>query len=123
MAQEPAGLARLFNVYGQNMGASMRLLPNTNGSTSGLKSELDRGHPVIVHGYFTRSGHVLVVLGYDDNGYYVHDPAGAWSQVFKGGYSSGGSRRSTYYSRGAFEAAVVTSDDYNRLPLWYHSLR
>ena len=105
------------------MGASMRLLPNTNGSISGLKSELDRGHPVIVHGYFTQSGHVVVVLGYDDNGYYVHDLVGAWSQVFKGGYLNGGSGRSTYYSRDAFEAAVATSDGYNGLPLWYHSLR
>ena len=123
MAQEPAGLARLFNTYGASMGASQRLLPNLNGSISGLKSELDRGHPVIVHGYFTRAGHVLVVLGYDEDGYYVHDPAGAWSQVFKGGYLNGGSGRSTYYSRDAFEAAVATSDGYNRLPLWYHSLR
>lgn len=123
MAQEPAGLARLFNIYGQNMGASMRLLPNINGSIAGLKSELDRGHPVIIHGYFTRPGHVVVVLGYDDNGYYVNDPAGAWSQVFKGGYSSGGSGRNTYYRRGAFEAAVATLDGYSPLPLWYHSLR
>lgn len=123
MAQEPAGLARLFNIYGQNMGASMRLLPNTNGSIAGLKSELDRGHPVIIHGYFTRAGHVVVVLGYDEDGYYVHDPAGAWSQVFKGGYSSGGSGRTTFYRRSAFEAAIATSDGYNRLPLWYHSLR
>ena len=123
MAQEPAGLARLFNIYGQSMGASMRLLPNTNGSIAGLKSELDRGHPVIIHGYFTRAGHVVVVLGYDNDGYYVNDPAGAWSQVFKGGYSSGGSGRNTYYRRGAFEAAVATSDGYNPLPLWYHSLR
>ncbi len=116
-------LSSIIDYLWSKHGASIRLLPNTNGSVAGLKSDHDRGHPVIVHDYFTRSGHVVVVLGYDEEGYYVHDPAGAWSQVFKGCYSSGGSGRATFYRRSAFEAAIATSDGYNRLPLWYHSLR
>jgi uncharacterized protein YvpB len=121
-AQSPAGLAELFNTYVSQERLSMRLEPNTNGSLSGLKAELDRGHPVIIHGYFTGYGHVLVVLGYDDSGYYVNDPAGQWSERFKGGYA-GGSGRKVHYSKSAFESAVATSDGYSSLPLWYHALR
>jgi hypothetical protein len=73
-----------------------------------------------VHDYFTRLGRLVVVLGYDEDGYNAYDPAGAWSQVFKGGYSSGGSGRATFYRRSAFEADIATSDGYTRLSLWYH---
>lgn len=121
-AQSPAGLAALFNTYASNEQLSMRIQPVTSGTFSGLRAELDRGHPVIVHGYFTSYGHVLVVLGYDANGYYVNDPAGKWSGYFKGGYA-GGSGRKIYYSKSAFETAVGTSNGYASLPLWYHALR
>ena len=120
-AQSPDGLAALFNTYVSRHNLSMRLTPNTSGTISSLRSALDRGHPVIIHGYFTSYGHVLVVLGYDEGGYFVHDPAGRWSQRFKGGYS-GGSGESVYYQKVAFEAAVATSDGYSALPLWFHTL-
>ncbi|MEE2644007.1 MAG: C39 family peptidase, partial [Myxococcota bacterium] len=123
MAQSPAGLARLFNIYASRAGLSKQIKPNTSGTFSGLRAELDRGHPVIIHGYFTSYGHVLVVLGYDENGYYVNDPAGRWSGVFMGGYSAGGSGAEVYYNKAAFEAAVGTSNGYHSLPLWYHALR
>ena len=122
-AQSPAGLADLFNTYVRQEGLSMSLQPNTSGSIAGLKAELDRGHPVIIHGFFTSYGHVLVVLGYDEGGYYVNDPAGQWSGYFKGGYPGGGSGRNIYYNKSAFEAAVATSNGYSPLPLWYHALR
>ena len=122
MAQNPAGLASLFNIYADQNGLSKRLTPVTNGSLSGLKSALDQGHPVIIHGFFTSYGHVLVVLDYDANGYFVNDPAGRWSEVFKGGYTSYGSGKGVYYSKRAFEAAVATSNGYSPLALWYHVL-
>ena len=122
-AQSPAGLAALFNRYVESAGLSMRLQPTTSGTLSGLRAELDRGHPVIIHGYFTRYGHVMVVLDYDANGYYLNDPAGRWSEYFMGGYSGGGSGRGVYYSKAAFEAAASTSDGYSHLPIWYHALR
>ena len=122
-AQSPAGLAALFNLYVDREGLSMRIQPTTAGTLSGLRAELDRGHPVIIHGYFTSYGHVAVVLGYDDYGYYLNDPAGRWSEYFKGGYSGGGSGRGVYYSKASFEAAVATSDGYSSLPMWYHALR
>ena len=64
----------------------------------------------------------MVVLGYDNNGYYVNDPAGRWTQGFKSGYA-GGSGKNIYYSKAAFEAAVATSNGYSPLDLWYHTLQ
>ena len=74
---------------------------------------------------FTSAGHVLVVLGYDSQGFWTHDPAGAWSQVFKGGYSgSWGAEagRQVYYQARPFIQAISTLDGYNYTPLWYHTL-
>lgn len=44
---------------------------------STMKNELDRGHPIILvvgPGDFTYSGHYLVVVGYDEDGFRVNDP-------------------------------------------------
>ena len=124
-AQSPAGLAAVFNDYASRSGFPKRLVPNTSGTLTGLRAELDQGRPVIAHGFFTSYGHVLVVLGYDANGYYVNDPAGAWSEVFKGGYpgSSSTAGKKIYYSKDAFERAVATYDGYSFTTLWYHTLR
>jgi len=125
-AQNPAGLSEVFNTLARRAGLSPRSTPHTNGSLAGMRAELDRGRPVIVHGYFTGSGHVIVVTGYDAGGYYVNDPAGKWSETFRGGYPYGGgswSGADLYYGRAAFEAAVATSNGYDYLAPWYHAIR
>jgi uncharacterized protein YvpB len=124
-AQSPNQLAEVFNDYASRNRFPKRLVPNTSGTLSGLRAELDQGRPVITHGFFTGYGHVLVVLGYDANGYYVNDPAGSWSQVFKGGYpgSSSTAGKKIYYEKDAFERAVATYDGYSFTTLWYHFLR
>ena len=81
---------------------------------------------MIIHGYFTGYGHVVVVTGYDSQGYYANDPAGQWNQSFMGSYD--GPRddnvgRSIYYQKHAFESAIGTSNGETPLPLWYHILR
>lgn len=46
---------------------------------------IDSGKPLIAHGYFTRSGHIIVIRGYDDEAYdgrgawIVNDPYGEWN--------------------------------------------
>jgi hypothetical protein len=125
-AQDPAGLAEVFNAYAESMGIPERLHPVTNGTIAGMKALLDQGRPVIVHGYFTAYGHVMVTLGYTAGEYIVNDPAGKWSQVFKGGYpyaSSSTAGDHIHYGAAAFEAAVATSDGSSFLPLWYHALK
>ncbi|MGF1490886.1 MAG: C39 family peptidase [Microcoleaceae cyanobacterium] len=35
-------------------------------------------NPAVIHGYFTSFGHIIVVVGYDEYGFIVHDPYGEW---------------------------------------------
>ncbi len=124
-AQTPAGLAAMFNAEAGWGGIGDRLQAHTSGSIDGMKRLLDAGLPVIIHGYFTSYGHVVVVLGYDSGGYWVNDPAGTWNERFMGGYPYGWeptAGHAIYYEAGAFEAAVATSNGSTYLPLWYHEL-
>ncbi|ASV43898.1 hypothetical protein, partial [Cyanophage BHS3] len=49
------------------------------------RRHIDRDLPVIVHGYFTASGHIVCVTGYDDEHVRIHDPYGEW---FVDGYQT-----------------------------------
>jgi uncharacterized protein YvpB len=44
-----------------------------------IKKAIDGGTPVIVHGYFTTFGHIIVLIGYNDKGFICHDPWGEWT--------------------------------------------
>ena len=123
-AQDPVGLASVFNTLARRAGIGERMRASTEGSLAELKTKLDTGYPVIVHAY-TTAGHVVVVTGYDTGGYYVNDPAGRWNEVFRGGYPGGYDSnigRGVYYQKAAFEAAISTSDGYSYLPLWIHEI-
>lgn len=125
-AQTPSGLAQIFNSVASESGISKRLTPVTNGTLAQFKAELDAGNPTIIHGYFTSYGHVMVVLGYDANGYFVNDPAGEWDETFQGGYPYGWNStvgKAIYYNKTAFEKAVATWDGYSSAPLWFHKIR
>ncbi|HEY9632459.1 MAG TPA: C39 family peptidase [Coleofasciculaceae cyanobacterium] len=54
----------------------------SNAKWEDVKKWLDQGNPCIVHGYFTDSGHIIVIIGYNQKGWIVNDPYGEW-------YSSG----------------------------------
>jgi len=117
--QTPEGVADIFNTYAAENGIDERMQPERSGSISDLKAQLDEGKPVIINGYFTRPGHVVVVTGYDENGYYVNDPAGVWSETWKGGYQGSYDGRSVHYDNESFETAVGTMDGRTPYPLWY----
>jgi hypothetical protein len=62
---------------------------------------IDSGRPLIAHGYFTRSGHIVVIRGYDDAAYgsagawIVNDPYGEWNAE---GYDTNVSGEALRYS-------------------------
>jgi uncharacterized protein YvpB len=119
-AQSPSGLAEVFESYSGPLGVG--LTPHTDGTFAGLRGLIDQGKPVIVHGYFTQYGHVVVTVGYDDSGYYVNDPAGVWSEVYQGGYDPrycdwGFPGDTVYYDQAAFEDAIGPDGT-----CWYHEV-
>jgi hypothetical protein len=127
-AQSPAGLAAVFNEEAARAGIAARLSPRTNGTIAQLRALLAAGTPVIIHGYFTGFGHVLVARAFDRDSYVVHDPAGTWNQRFGGGYHNGWepvAGRSIRYPRAAFERAVASFDGRSIADgtLWFHEVR
>ena len=77
----PSHMELLINeVYGPIVGIKAHFDPY--GSRAKIKGAIDSGSPCVLHGYFTPSGHVLVVIGYDDEAYggagayIVQDPYG-----------------------------------------------
>ena len=65
---------------------------STTASFAAVKEWLIQGNPVVVHGYFTPSGHIVVTTGYNAKGFVVNDPYGELM------YNAGNSYYDTYSS-------------------------
>jgi uncharacterized protein YvpB len=68
----PYGLARMVQDYGAQDAF------NSHATVAEVKAWLSAGKPAVTHGFFTDFGHIVVLAGYDDNGFIVHDPNGEW---------------------------------------------
>lgn len=66
---------------------------STSNSFHMAKKYLDEGGLCIYSGKFTRSGHIIVLVDYDDKGFYVHDP---WGEYFSTGYVNKSGERLHY---------------------------
>ena len=79
-----------------------------------IKAHLDRNNLVIVQGNFTASGHVIVVVGYDDKRglWYCNDPAGHWPD-----YSGNTSGKGVAYDSKFFRAKAAPDGE-----VWAHRL-
>lgn len=55
----------------------------TDATWNEVKAHLANGNPVIYSGQLTRSGHIVVLRGYDETGFFVNDPYG---EYFDSGY-------------------------------------
>jgi hypothetical protein len=71
----------------ENKGAIDTFLPNAN--IQDIKEHIKEGNPVIVHGYFTGFGHIIVIKGFDDHNFICHDPYGEW---YSSGYQINGTK-------------------------------
>jgi len=81
---------------------------NWNASRSQIKGHIDAGRPVIVQGWFTPPGHVMVITGYDSTGFFLNDPAGAWNGYRYGSYNkSQGVGKGIHYNYTTFETATT----------------
>ena len=68
----PYDLARIVRDYG------CQDYFTENATIEDVKDWVSAGNPAVIHGYFTSFGHIIVVVGYDEYGFLVHDPYGEW---------------------------------------------
>ncbi len=87
---QPQFLIRLLREWAQKYGDGKLQSSYFKNVTSeqDMKQHLAKENPVIVHGYFTNSGHIIVIKGYDEvEGVWIcNDPNGKWSG-YQGGYA------------------------------------
>lgn len=107
----PQDLAQVVRAYG------CKDTFTVNGTIDQVKKWLDGGNPVVTHGYFASFGHIVVLVGYDEKGFLVHDPYGEW---YPGGYDRnvpGNDRKGEYvhYSYEMIQRTCMTDGQF-----WVH---
>ncbi len=89
-AQSPSGIASIYTAKGIASDWT------TTGTRDEIRAHLDQGRPVVAHGFWTGSGHIAVIVGYDDQGWLANDPAGNWEICY-----GCGSGEKVHYAFGA----------------------
>jgi len=77
-----------------------------------VKTWLSAGKPIVVHGYFTTFGHIVVIRGFNERGWIVNDPYGEW---WDSGYDTNASGAGLTYSYGMMQRICGNDGD-----LWIH---
>lgn len=90
-----------------------------DGGFRNIQTSIDAGNPVIVHGYFTPTGHIIVIRGYDQQGFIVNDPYGEW---FSGGYDNSRSGERLHYSYALIARTCSPESKSDPRNIWYHTL-
>ncbi len=97
----PNYLIRLFREWGDKYGKGglQNSYFNPSASEADMKRHIAQGNPVVIHGYFTNYGHIIVVKGYDDitQEWICNDPNGKWLG-YQGGYDKSASGADVRYS-------------------------
>ncbi|MEM9090057.1 MAG: C39 family peptidase [Cyanobacteria bacterium P01_F01_bin.53] len=89
-------------------------------SINEVKAWLDKGNPTITHGYFTSFGHIIMLVGYDEKGFIVHDPYGEWCA---GGYDRnvpGGNNEKGKFQHYSYDLIKRTCVDDGDGSFWIH---
>jgi len=85
---------------------------NPAASWQSVKDWLMRKNPIVVHGYFTNSGHIIVIRGFNEKGFIVNDPYG---EFWKDGYDNNTSGENLTYSYELMRDRCGNNGD-----LWIH---
>ena len=73
------------------------------GTLQDIRDSIDKGWPVILHGFFTSPGHIIVVAGYTEDGFIVNDPYGEIMGLSR--YDTSKSGKRLHYSNSLIAAA------------------
>lgn len=100
----------IFNRLAARAGIKQRLRVHMEtGSVAEMEAELNKQRPVVIHGKFTSSGHVMLLIGNDGTNYTMNDPAGVWGQTLCDGSGYGGSGGAgVRYGRSIVGKAITT---------------
>lgn len=101
-------LAKVVRDYGR----SDEFSPCT--SIKDVQDWLRKGFPCIIHGFFTSFGHILVVVGFDAEGFFVHDPYGEWTAQ---GYDTARSGAYLHYSYSLIKRLCMPDGEF-----WVHRI-
>jgi len=106
--QSPSGLASIYSQYG------LASQYTYSGTEAMIKRQIDAGRPVVIHGYFTSAGHIMVVIGYNSTGWVVNDPSGLWAGCYACGYPNRTSTngRGVTYSYSSVRSAAGPDGNY-----------
>ncbi|MCU0540771.1 MAG: C39 family peptidase [Oscillatoriaceae cyanobacterium Prado104] len=102
----PEDLAQVVRDYGKKDDFTVW------GTFERCRDHLAAGNPCVIHGYFTSFGHIIVLVGYDDKGFIVHDPYGEW---FSSGYRTDLSGEFLHYSYGLIQRTCIPDGQF-----WVH---
>lgn len=98
----------------------------TQGTDAIIKAMLDRKMPVVAGLCYKSAGHIVLIVGYDSNGYLIHDPYGVragaedWYETINEG-KGGGLGAFEQYSYPLLEK-LLFSDDEKRVGAWIRTL-
>ncbi len=84
----------------------------TDATWNEVKAHLANGNPVIYSGQLTRSGHIIVLRGYNEHGFFVNDPYG---EYFDSGY-----RRDLTGENLLYSYSLVNAKSYGGANTWAH---
>jgi uncharacterized protein YvpB len=88
-----------------------------NANFDEVKAWLRKGFPVVVHGYFTSSGHIVTLVGYNSKGFIVNDPYGEWYQW---GYDRNDSSNPAKGKQVLYSYNMMTETCVDSIGMWAH---
>jgi hypothetical protein len=96
----------------------------TNGTLTDIRQAITSGVPCVLHGYFTRFGHIIAAHGFDNKGLFVHDPWGEW---YEWGYDRNNANnpekgKNLHYSWGLISRLCSPESVANPQHIWLHRI-
>jgi hypothetical protein len=110
---DPYGLKKLAESYG----LVDRFIQDA--TLDDIRQAIADGYGCALHGYFTLYGHILVVKGFDDYGFFVNDP---WGEYFRGGYDTSVSGENLHYSNNLIANKCSPESVLEPRHIWLHRI-